>query len=115
MADAVKEDQLAAAEDRELLIRRFNESEEGVRIVNYRRAALIGIIFVMGGFVLDRMAYSGLAWEFFQLRVACSAFMGVVMVLLYMPPMARGACTLPTSSCLSVAYSATRSMPMKTM
>lgn len=61
---------------------RFIEAERPVRIEHYRRACVLGAVFMMAAFLLDLLstsvAKSGYVQEFFFLRLACSLLMLVI-------------------------------------
>jgi signal transduction histidine kinase len=51
----------------------FLKAERGVRVQNYRVACIMATIFMPAGVSLDLLVYPQYAWEFFQLRLLCSA------------------------------------------
>lgn len=74
-----------STEDLKSLQERFDREEELVRLVNARRGAVLAIIFVMGGLVMDWFVYPDLLVRFLILRAACCSLLGGVLALLYWP------------------------------
>lgn len=66
---------------------RFQLQEQGVRLVNARRGALLAIIFSMGGLVMDLKVYPGMFVDFLIVRSLCCAILLVILGLLYWPRM----------------------------
>lgn len=74
------------------LKQRFQAREAEARLVNYRRGAILAIIFTISGTILDWIMYPQSLSVFFMLRLLACCLVGGVLVLLYVPkyqPMAR--------------------------
>ncbi|MDB6117664.1 MAG: integral rane sensor hybrid histidine kinase [Verrucomicrobiaceae bacterium] len=69
---------LATAE----LLTRFEQSEEKVRVTNFRVAAALALVFMLAGSTLDIVVLRSYAASFFAIRVICALCLGGVLVAL---------------------------------
>ncbi len=61
----------------------FAEYDRNVRIANSKLGAVLAIVLMPAGLVLDWFVYPEKLWVFFQLRIFCSVLVGVVLALFF--------------------------------
>ena len=61
---------------------RFDASEEATRAKNYRLAALLALIFMLAGTILDRIVMETHWWPFLWLRMFVSSLLWIVYLLI---------------------------------
>ena len=86
--DQTRDDSTSAAPapDSPTAAQLFDAQEAPVRVVNYQRAAVMAIIFVLAGAGMDILSYPDRLHHFLTLRVICSLLLGLVYLALYLKP-----------------------------
>ena len=65
-----------------ILVSRFEQAEHEVRIQNYSRTAVYGVVFMLLGMSLDYFVFRQFLWDFLLVRSLCAIALGITVLLL---------------------------------